>query len=101
MNFNVPPLEKRPVGPLSESHVSTYNSGMARLPKGQTPTPHKDRMKIYRQELESSGGRRLNVDLPKEAVDAMNKIIKRKTPEISTAKDAIIHSLIRESMRKD
>lgn len=70
---------------------------MARLKKGETPTPHKERLKLYRQELEASGGRRLSVDLNKEATQAIDTIIKKH--KAATAKEAVTIALIAEAKR--
>ena len=63
---------------------------MARLAAGVEPTPHKERLKIYRATLEREGGKRLIVDIEKDAADALTKLKKRH----GTAKDAVSYALI-------
>lgn len=70
---------------------------MARLPKGTKPTPAKERMKLYREELEKAGGRRMTFDLPPDAADALETIIQR---DGCTAKEAVTTALVNETKRK-
>lgn len=48
---------------------------MARLPRGVAPTPHNDRLKVYRADLITRGGRRLNIDLEGEANKALATVM--------------------------
>ncbi|MCA0214686.1 MAG: hypothetical protein LCH79_16100 [Proteobacteria bacterium] len=71
---------------------------MARLKKGEVPTPVKVRLRQYRDDLERSGGSRLLVDLEKPATDALAAIIERDTPTDATKplskKDAVTSALL-------
>lgn len=71
---------------------------MARLPKGVKPTPHKDRLKKYRDELVESGGRRMSIDLTPEANQALTDVIAHEGVG-TTARDVINRALIGEAKR--
>ena len=64
---------------------------MARLKAGVAPTPHKERLKGYRAELEKRGGKRISADLEAMPVEALKAIMAR---ESVNAKDAISMALI-------
>lgn len=65
---------------------------MGRLPAGVKPTPHKDRLKVYRNALIERGGRRLPpVDLEPEGAKALAAIIER---DGLTIKEAVTKALI-------
>lgn len=71
---------------------------MARLPKGQAPTPRKERLQRYRAELEREGGRRVIIDLPEPGASALARIIERdsdaQAPRPMSIKDAITNALV-------
>lgn len=71
---------------------------MGRLPAGVKPTPHKERLAIYREELERTGGHRLIADIGREANDALQTIKSLDTPSNPvrgvTDKDAVTKALI-------
>jgi hypothetical protein len=64
---------------------------MARLPAGVKPTPHKERQKIYREDLAQQGGRRVIADLEPDAAKALTSVMERDKLSI---KDAVSNSLI-------
>jgi hypothetical protein len=64
---------------------------MARLKAGEKPTPHNERMRIYRADLEASGGKRLTLNLSPEANAALEKIMRTRG---TTMKDSIADALI-------
>lgn len=54
-------------------------------------------MKLYREELEKAGGRRITFDLPPEAASALETIRLR---DDTTAKEAVTLALVNEAKRK-
>lgn len=64
---------------------------MARLKAGVTPTPHRERLKGYRADLEKRGGRRVSADLEPEPAQALQSIMDR---DQVSAKDAISNALL-------
>lgn len=64
---------------------------MGRLKAGQTPTPHQERLKGYRQNLVDSGGRRILADLGPDGAKALQIVMERDALSI---KDAITAALI-------
>ena len=64
---------------------------MGRLKLGQTPTPLKERIKVYRHELIDSGGRRILADLGPDGAKALQIVMERDALSI---KDAITAALI-------
>lgn len=64
---------------------------MARLPAGVEPTPHKDRLRKYREELVKIGGRRLNVEIRSDANEALEAVMAR---DVCSAKEAVERALI-------
>jgi hypothetical protein len=72
---------------------------MARLPAGQKPTPRKDRVAGYREELTNRGGHRLIADLEPNAHEALKTITDRVDPPL-TQKAAVSAALIDFASRK-
>jgi|GEM_PF-2360924 len=66
---------------------------MARLRKGEKPTPRPVRIKRNREDLVARGGMRLIVDIEKPTSDALREIMDSEDPPL-TKKDAVSAALI-------
>lgn len=64
---------------------------MGRLKAGQAPTPHRERLKTYRQNLVQAGGRRILADLAPDGAQALEAVMARDGLSI---KDAITAALL-------
>lgn len=69
---------------------------MARLPQGVAPTPHKIRLRGYREDLVKRGGRRLNTDIEAEANQALTRIMIAYNMNV---KDAVTKALVMLAQR--
>lgn len=69
---------------------------MGRLKAGQTPTPHRERMKNYRLSLVQAGGRRVLADLGPEGAQALEAVMARDSLSI---KDALTAALVEHARR--
>lgn len=70
---------------------------MGRLKAGEKPTPHKERMKTYRQNLVQAGGRRILADLPPEGAQALEVVMVR---DDLTIKEALTVALVAHAKQK-
>lgn len=70
---------------------------MARLPPGTPPQPIQARMRRYRDELETRGGRRVIVDLEREGADALAILLIRDSLNVKDTVSAALVKCAQES----
>ena len=70
---------------------------MGRLKAGEKPTPHKQRLQIYRDKLIDEGGRRVIADLGPEGAQALAVLMAH---DKKTMKDTLTEALVAHAQQQ-